>query len=256
MLARIDLNSDMGESDASEIQVVEAAMMPLITSVSIACGGHAGTPDSMRRTARLAVRHGVAIGAHPGLVDKQHFGRVEAPLTEQAVIDLIGQQVVALSRVLAEEGLRPAHVKPHGALYNMAARDPQVAWAVVQGVLAVDRSLRLFALAGSELVKAGSLASLVVVQEAFADRAYRADGTLAPRSESGALLTNEQEVRRQVRGIVSGRIASVEGTPVSIQADSLCLHSDTPEAVRLARAVRNELESAGVRLDSTRDRSA
>ncbi len=172
MLTRIDLNSDMGERDTAEGKAIDADMMPLITSVNIACGGHAGTPDLMRRTAQLAAQHGVAIGAHPGLPDSEHFGRRERRVSSEDIEALVVSQIETLADVLAGDQLTLTHVKPHGALYNMAAGNPEVARAIVNGVQAVDRTFLLYALAGSELVKAAQAAGLTVVQEAFADRAY------------------------------------------------------------------------------------
>lgn len=251
-MTRIDLNSDMGERDTTDGLAIDAAMMPLITSVNIACGGHAGNRDLMRRTAQLAARSGVAIGAHPGLPDPEHFGRTERSLCPEEIEGLIVRQIETLAEVLSQDRLLLAHVKPHGALYNMAARDLEVALAVVKGVQAVDRALVLYAPAGSELVRAAQAAGLTVVQEAFVDRAYRADGSLVPRSQKDALLETEEQVRRQLRQLMIGAVTSIDGLPVPIRAESLCLHSDTPQAVALARLVRYELESAGVRLAAVR----
>ena len=198
-ITRIDLNSDMGERDTPEGRAADAGLLPLITSVNIACGGHAGTPALMRRTAQLAAQHGVAIGAHPGFHDPAHFGRREQSLSPHETETLIVDQIALLVDVLAEDRLSLTHVKPHGALYNMAAKDPAIAGAIVRAVQAIDRTLLLYALAGSVLAQAAQAAGLTVVREAFADRAYRADGSLVPRSEPGALLATEAAVRRQLR---------------------------------------------------------
>ena len=248
MLTRIDLNSDMGERETPEGRAIDADMMLLITSVNIACGGHAGTPDLMRRTAQLAAQQGVAIGAHPGLPDSDHFGRRERHIPAADIEALVISQIETLAEVMARDYLTLTHVKPHGALYNMAARNSDVARAIVHAVQSVDRTFLLYALAGSELVKAGQVAGLRVVQEAFADRAYWADGTLVPRSEAGALLETEQDIRRRLRHVIAGAVMSIEGVPVPIQADTLCLHADTPHAVPLARMMRHDLEAAGIRL--------
>ena len=248
MHTQIDLNSDLGERDTAEGQAIDADMMRLITSVNIACGGHAGTPELMRRTAHLAAQRGVAIGAHPGFSDPKHFGRREQHVSSEDIAALVISQVETLANVLARERLTLTHVKPHGALYNMAASDSEVARAIIQAVQSVDRSLFLFALAGSELVRAGQAAGLRVAQEAFVDRAYRPDGTLVPRSEPGAVLQTEQDIRRQVRELIAGAVTSIDGSSVRVQADTLCLHADTPHAIALARIVRHELESAGIRL--------
>ncbi len=248
MLTRIDLNSDLGEAETPETQAVEAAMIPRLTSVNIACGGHAGTPDTMRRTAALAAHHGVMIGAHPGLPDREGWGRVERAVTADEVCQVVADQLRVVAQVVAVEGTRLAHAKPHGALYNMAARDPRIAQAVVRGIQAFGDPLRVVALAGSALVAAAREAGLPVVQEAFVDRAYRADGRLVPRSEPGALVEGEAAVRRRIRDLLAGTVISVDGTPLPIRADSVCLHSDTPQALRLADVVRDELASAGVRI--------
>jgi 5-oxoprolinase (ATP-hydrolysing) subunit A len=252
MLTRIDLNSDMGERGTPEGLAIEAEMMPLITSVNIACGGHAGTPELMRRTARLAAQYGIGIGAHPGLRDPEHFGRTERSLSPREVEALVIQQLHTLANVLAQDRLSLAHVKPHGALYNMATKNLSVAQAIVRAMEYVDRTLFLYALAGSVLVKAAQAAGLTIVQEAFADRAYRADGTLIPRSEPGALLTSEETVRQQLHELINGSVTSLDGHTVPIQADSVCLHSDTPHAVTLARMIRHELQSAGIQVSVVR----
>jgi UPF0271 protein len=252
MPTRIDLNSDMGERETPEGLAIDAEMMPFITSVNIACGGHAGTPELMRRTARLAVQHSVSIGAHPGLRDPQHFGRMEWSLSPEEVETLVIQQLQMLNKVLSQDRLTLAHVKPHGALYNVAARDLSVAQAIVRAVQHIDRSLFLYALAGSVLVQAGQAAGLTVVQEGFADRAYRSDGTLVPRSEPSALLTGEETVRHQLQELIKGSVTSLDGHSVPIQADSICLHSDTPHAVSLARMIRHALQSAGIQVVAVR----
>lgn len=252
-MTRIDLNSDMGERDTPEGLAIDADMMPLITSVNIACGGHAGTPDLMRRTAQLAAQYGLAIGAHPGFRDPEHFGRTEWSVSSHEIEVLVVSQIETLADVLAQECLALTHVKPHGALYNMAGKDSAVAQAIVNAVQAVDRTFLLYALAGSELAQAAQAAGLTVVQEAFADRAYRADGSLVPRSERGAMLQTEEDMRRQLRQLMRGSVTSVDGASVPIQADTLCLHADTPHAVSLARMIRHELESAGIRLAAVRN---
>lgn len=253
MLTQIDLNSDLGEWETAEGQAIDADMMPLITSVNIACGGHAGTPELMRRTAHLAAQHGVAIGAHPGFSDPKHFGRREQRVSPEHIVALVISQLDTLANVLARERLTLAHVKPHGALYNMAASDPKVARAIVHAVQSVDHSLSIVALAGSELMKAGKAVGLRVIEEAFVDRAYRANGTLVPRSEPGAVLQNEQDIRLRVRELLAGAVMSIEGSSVPIHADTLCLHADATHAVPLARLVRHELKSAGIRLAAVRN---
>ena len=246
MLRRLDLNSDMGERDSTEGLALDAALMPLITSVNIACGGHAGSPDLMRRTAALAYTHHVAIGAHPGVADRQAFGREERHIAADEVRALVIEQVITCVRVLETEGLRLRHVKPHGALYNMAARDERAAEAIVTAVLDIDASLLLYALAGSVLARVGESAGLAVVHEGFADRGYRADGRLVPRGETGAVLEREDAVRQQLHHLVHGTVMTIERTPLPVSIRSLCLHSDTPAALGLARMIREELARMGI----------
>lgn len=246
MLTHLDLNSDMGERDSAEGLALDGELMPMITSVNIACGGHAGSLELMRRTTQTAARHGVAIGAHPGLPDRASFGRTERVLPANDIETLVAEQIHTLVGVLAAEGLTLSHVKPHGALYNMAARDVVVAQAIVNAVRQVDAKLLVYALAGSVLADSARAAGLVVVHEAFADRAYRSGSTLVPRHERGSVLERDEEVRRQLRQVIEGRVVAVDGATLSIRADSLCLHSDTPHSVALARMIRHELDGAGV----------
>lgn len=250
-MTTIDLNSDMGEYESEEFLALEAQLMPLITSVNIACGVHAGNPTLMRRTASLASHFGTAIGAHPGFPDVDGFGRLDRQASSLEVESLVTRQLKTLADVLALDHLTVTHVKLHGALYNLAARDQTIADAVARAVTSFNRPLLLYALAGSVLVECGKKVGLTVVQEAFADRAYRSDGSLVPRSEPGALLKTEQQVRRQLGEILSGYVTSIEGQRITLHADSLCIHADTPQAVDFVRLVRNEIESAGIRIART-----
>lgn len=252
-MTTIDLNSDMGEYQSPEFLAREAQLMPLITSVNIACGVHAGNPDLMRRTARLAAQLGAAIGAHPGFPDTGDFGRGDRQASPDEVASLVSQQLTNLADVLAPDHLRLIHVKPHGALYNLAAKNQAVADALVQAVAAFDCRLLLFALAGSALVESGRSIGMTVVQEAFADRAYQSDGTLVPRSQPSAVLQTQQQVIRQLHEILNGYVTSIDGHRVPLHADSLCIHADTPQAVELVHLIRAELESAGVRIARPRE---
>ncbi|MCP9440507.1 MAG: LamB/YcsF family protein [Nitrospira sp.] len=244
----IDLNSDLGEYDSAEFLSREAELMPLLTSVNIACGAHAGHPTLMRRTARLAAEHGVAIGAHPGFPNKGDFGRGDRRASPDQVASLVIEQLTTLSQVLMEERLPLRHVKLHGALYHFVSWSHDAAESFVQTVAAFDRQLLIVAPAGSFLIASAERAGLGVVQEAFADRTYRADGTLVPRSDAAALLRTDQQVLRQLREILQGFVTSIDGLRVPLHADSLCIHADTPRSVDLARLIRAELESAGYRL--------
>lgn len=247
-MTTIDLNSDMGEYDTPELLAREAELMPLITSANIACGVHAGNPDLMRRTATLASQHSVAIGAHPGFPDAQDFGRRDRPTTGEEVESLVSTQLKHFADVLASEQLTFTHVKLHGALYNLAARDHSVADAVARAIASFNPHLLLFALAGSELAKTGRTAGLTVIGEAFADRAYRSDGTLVPRTQPGAMIESPQHVRQQLRAILKGYVTSIDGQRVPLQADSLCVHMDSPQAVEFLQLIRQELDSADVRI--------
>ena len=256
MMTHVDVNSDMGEHDDPKGLALDADIMPFITSVNVACGGHAGSPDLMRRTSQLAAQHGVAIGAHPGLPDRERLGRVEQSLPPHAITALVVEQIQTLTRLMSQDRLPLTHVKPHGALYNMAANDQAVALAIVRAVQAVDPTLRLYALAGSVVITVAQEAGLTVVNEAFADRAYQPDGRLLPRSEKGAVLESTKAVRRQLRQLIMGSVTSIDGTSVPIQADSICLHSDTAHAVSLARLIRQELASAGILVTAPRHNHA
>ena len=238
----VDLNADVGEGCGQD-----ASLMPLISSANIACGLHAGDAGTMREAVRLARDHNVAIGAHPSFPDREHFGRREMQLPAEEVHGCIVAQVRTLADVAAAAGARLRHVKPHGALYNMAARDERLAEAVVAAVRSVDPSLAVFGLAGSALVKAASRIGLRSVSEAFADRAYQADGSLLPRDRPGSVLDDETEVAsRAVAMVRERRVAAVDGSRVSLDAGTICIHGDTPGAPALARRIRDALAAAGI----------
>jgi UPF0271 protein len=221
--------------------------MHVVTSANVACGLHAGDPGLMRATVRLAARYGVAVGAHPSFDDREGFGRREYHLPAAVVVALVSSQVQALRAIAAAERVSVRHVKPHGALYNMAARDAELARAIASAVKAVDPSLLLVGLAGSHLLAEGESLGLATVSEAFADRAYRPDGSLVPRTEPGAIVTDDAEVvARAVAMVRDQSVVAADGTRVPVRADTLCLHGDTPGAARLARRIRAALEAAGI----------
>jgi UPF0271 protein len=239
---QIDLNADVGEGIGDDVGVV-----PLVSSANVACGFHAGNPLLMRSTVRLARRHGVAVGAHPGFHDVEGFGRRDMHLTTAELENLLAYQIGALAAVAALEGGRISHVKPHGALYNMAARDADMAGAIARAVRAVDPALVLFGLSGSQLIAAGERSGLRVASEVFADRGYRADGSLAPRGTAGAILTDPADVaRRAVRMAKGEGVTAVDGTTIRVVADTICIHGDTPGAAPLAAAVRAALQAASI----------
>jgi len=241
---RIDFNCDLGEGCGDD-----AAIIPLITSASIACGGHAGDAATMRTTLRLCRDHGVAAGAHPSYPDRANFGRQEMALAPEQIETLVEAQISTLAAIAKTEGVRLAHVKPHGALYNVAARDRAIADAIVRAVVRFDPQLILFGLSGSQLTNAGEAAGLRVAHEVFAERRYEADGTLTPRNRDDAVIHDLDESIAQVRGFVrDGRVIARTGEPLALRADTLCLHGDRADAAGFARAIRAALEGDGVHI--------
>ncbi len=237
----------MGESFGVWRMGADADVMPHITSANIACGFHAGDPAVMRGTVRLAREHGVAVGAHPGFADLAGFGRRDIRTTPQETEDLVLYQLGALAAMAAAEGVPIAHVKPHGALYNMAARDRALADAIARAVAAFDRQLVLFGLAGSVMLAAGRDLGLRVAAEGFADRGYEPDGSLTPRSRPGAVIAEPASVvARAVRMVRDGVVTAADGRDVPLDVRTLCVHGDTPGAAALARALRDGLEAAGI----------
>lgn len=221
--------------------------MSSITSANVACGFHGGDPSVMRRTVTAARAHKVAIGAHPGFPDLVGFGRREMHATPSEVEDFVLYQVGALAGVAAAQGARLQHVKAHGALYNMAVRDRDLADAIARATAAIDPSLILFGLPGSELLRAGERAGLRVAAEAFADRAYEPDGTLVSRKRAGSVIHDARTVvARAVTMVTTGCVTAVDGSQLPLRADTLCVHGDTPDAAALAREVRDALRAAGV----------
>jgi len=242
MKTSVDLNADLGEGAASESELLR-----LVSSANIACGFHAGDPASITRSIRAAHQAGVAIGAHPSLADRENFGRRELPVASEEVFALVTYQVGAFRAIANSLGAEPRHVKPHGALYNMAARDPSLAGAVVRAIAAVDRSLLLFAPGGSALARAGEELGLRVAREVFADRNYLPDGSLVPRTRPDALLHDVAEAGvRVLRMLREGVVRAVDGRDIPIAADTICVHGDTPESAAFARQLRESLAAAGV----------
>ena len=248
-MQRIDLNGDVGESFGPYRMGDDEAMLRHITSANVACGFHGGDPSVMRRTVSLAVARGVAIGAHPGFADLVGFGRREIRMKDREVEDIVAYQLGALDGVAAAAKARLHHVKPHGALYNMTARDRALADAVARAVVAVDATLILFGLAGSCLIEAGDAVGLRTAAEVFADRAYRADGSLVPRDQPGSVIHNPNDVvERALRIVQDGTIGAISGEAIEVRADTMCLHGDTPGAGGLAARLRSGLEGAGIRV--------
>jgi UPF0271 protein len=243
----IDLNADLGEGFGSYRLGDDRELLTLVTSANIACGFHAGDPLIMRATVAVAAGRGVSIGAHPGYPDLMGFGRRELGATADEIAAYLIYQIGALEAVCHAAGTRLRYVKAHGALYNRAAADPTAAAAIAEAVHAVDPALTLLGLAGSHLLTAARAAGLGTASEAFADRAYMRDGSLVPRTEAGAVLHDvDTVVTRAVRMVTAGRVTTIDGADLSLQADSICVHGDTPGAIELLRAIRHGLAAAGV----------
>ena len=248
---RIDLNSDLGESFGPWPMGQDAALMASISSANVACGFHAGDPATMRATLSLAKEKGVAVGAHPGFPDLVGFGRREMKASPAEVEDFVLYQVSALAGMAAAQGMRLQHVKAHGALYNMACRDRALAAAIAKAVASFDRALILFGLPDSELLRAGEEAGLEVAAEVFADRAYDPDGSLTARSKPGSVIHDTAAVvERAIKMVREKTVVAVDGSTIELQADTICLHGDTPGAAEHARAVRKGLEAAGIQVAS------
>jgi len=244
---KIDLNCDMGESFGVYRLGFDEEMMPHITSANIACGFHAGDPIVMERTISLAKSHGVSAGAHPGFPDLVGFGRRSMELTPHEVRNDLIYQVGALSAFAQIEGLSLQHVKPHGQFYNLAAKDEHMSRSICEAILALDKNLILVALSGSKMAEIASKSGLKVAREAFADRAYHRDGSLVSRKTKGSVIHDPKRVaERVIRMVQEGKVQSIEGDLIDLEVDSICVHGDTPGAVDLARAIRGNLEGAGI----------
>lgn len=246
MKLSVDLNADLGEGAGHDDE-----LLALVSSASIACGFHAGDAETMRAGVCAARDRGVAVGAHPSLFDRENFGRKELPVGADDVFQAVKYQLGIFRAIVDAAGVRPNHVKPHGALYNMAARDSAIANAIAQAVAAEEGELLLFALPQSELARAGEAHGLRVGREVFADRNYMADGSLVPRTRSDALLHDPHEAaERVIRMLREGVVRATDGADVSVNADTICVHGDTPGAVQFARELRAELERAGIMIAS------
>ncbi len=245
----LDLNCDMGEGFGAWTMGDDRALLDHVTSANIACGFHAGDPRIIHRTVELALEKGVALGAHPSLPDLQGFGRRSLSVSPSEAYDLVLYQIGALAGFATACGGKLAHVKPHGALYNMAARDVQLARAIARAVRDFDATLVLFGLAGSELVRAGEQAGLKTANEVFADRTYQADGSLTPRDRPEAMIHDVNSAIAQVERMVGeGRVRSQQGSDIAVTADTLCIHGDEPGAVEFAKRIRAALDAGGVRV--------
>ena len=246
-MLRVDLNADVGESVGARTIGDDEGVIASVSSASVAAGFHGGDPSVLRATIRRARDRQVAVGAHPGYPDLEGFGRREMTLDPRKVEDLVLYQIAAVRGVAAAEGVPLRHVKPHGALYNSAVKDAALAEAIVRAVAAIDRKLIVFAPGGSQIAHAARSAGLAVAAEAFADRAYEADGTLVPRSKPGAVIDDPAEVlARALRMVAEGVVTAADGSEVRIAVHTICVHGDTPGAAALAKRLRGHLEAAGV----------
>ncbi|AXK73592.1 LamB/YcsF family protein [Lysobacter sp. TY2-98] len=240
----IDFNCDLGEGCGTDADIV-----PLISSASVACGAHAGDATTMRETVALCLAHGVAVGAHPSFEDREYFGRRELDVDADALETSVRRQIETLAELCASAGGRLHHVKPHGALYNLAARDRATADVVARAVHGVDPTLMLYGLAGSHSIDAALEVGLAAAHEVFAERAYDANGRLAPRGTPGAVIADVEPALAQVRRLLhEGVVIARDGTRVPLRADTLCLHGDRADAPAFAHALRAALQTEGVRI--------
>ncbi|AUU89969.1 LamB/YcsF family protein [Enterobacteriaceae bacterium ENNIH3] len=239
---KIDLNADLGEGCGND-----AALLKLVSSANIACGFHAGDAQTMRECVQEALKNGVAVGAHPSFPDRENFGRTAMQLPPQTVYAQTLYQCGALAAIVRAEGGRMVHVKPHGMLYNQAAVDPMLAEAIARAVRDCDPSLILVGLVGSELIRAAKHLQLTTREEVFADRGYQDDGTLVPRSQPGALITDDEAALTQTLGMVlSGNVKSINGRDVALRAQTVCLHGDGEHALAFAHRLREAFERSGI----------
>lgn len=250
----IDLNCDMGESFGAYRMGNDEEILNYVSSANIACGFHAGDPATMRKTVKLAIEKKVGIGVHPGFNDLEGFGRRNIDLTSAEVYDLVVYQIGALSSFAASEGGSLQHVKPHGALYNMASVNREFSEAIAEAVYKVDGNLILFGLAGSELIKAGNRIGLKTANEVFSDRTYQENGTLTSRRERGALIENhETAVSQVIRMVKERKVTALSGKDISINADTICIHGDGAHALEFAKYISDALKDAGIRIRKISD---
>ena len=251
---KIDLNCDLGESFGAYQLGLDDQVLPYISSANVACGFHASDPVVMDKTVALAKDAGVAVGAHPGYPDLQGFGRRNMTIPPREVKAMVMYQIGALQAFCTAHGLKLQHVKPHGALYNMAGKDEALAMAVCEAIQAVDDSLILLGLSGSKMLEAADKIGLRSAREVFADRAYEEDGSLVARTKPGAMITDEDEaVARVIRMIREGRVTAVTGKDIPIRADSVCVHGDSPKALAFVQKIRAALTAEQIQIVPLRD---
>ncbi len=250
-MTKIDLNSDLGESFGAYTIGNDGKVLQFISSANIACGFHAGDPHVMKNTVQLALANNVAIGAHPGLEDLRGFGRRTMNITPEEAYDITLYQVGALAGFVKSEGGKLQHVKPHGALYNMAAKDAKLADAIAEAIYKLNPELILFGLSGSQLIKAGERIGLKTASEVFADRTYQSDGSLTPRSKPGAVITDDEKAIKQVLKMAKeGLVTTVEGKDIKVKADTVCVHGDGVKALEFTNRIRQALAKEGITVSS------
>lgn len=246
---RVDLNSDLGESFGAYKMGQDDKVLEVVTSANIACGYHAGDPNIMNHTVKMAIEKGVGLGAHPGLPDLIGFGRRPMQVDPLDVYNFTAYQIGALQAFAAIHSVTLNHVKPHGALFNMAAKDKGIAQAIAEAVYDVDKNLILFGLSGGELVKAGKAKGLKTAQEVFADRTYQADGSLTSRTQPNAMVHDVEEATyRVLRMIKEGKVEAVDGSDVSIEAETICVHGDEPNALLFVQKLKEVLQKNDVEI--------
>lgn len=241
----------MGESFGAWRMGRDAELMDYVSSINVACGFHAGDPTVIAETIKTALKKGVSVGAHPSYPDLQGFGRREMALSPEEVFDIVLYQIAAVKGICEAYGIKLHHVKPHGALYNRAAKDPALAKAIVKAVKTLDKNLVFYGLAGSHLISEAEKIGLKTASEVFADRTYQPDGTLTPRTEPGALIENAERAVAQVLEMVKDQtVTAVGGEKISIKADTVCIHGDTPQAPEFARTIRERLIKNGIEVSA------
>lgn len=242
----VDLNCDMGEGLPND-----AAIMPWISSANIACGGHAGDKDTIKKTIACALEHGVQVGAHPGYADRANFGRIELSLPDIEIQDLLKRQISVLQEEADRLGVQVQHIKPHGALYNQSARDERLAAVIAETIFRIDRTLILYGLSGSCSISAAKAIGLKTVSEVFADRTYQENGSLTPRSIKNALIeTEEASITQVLQMIQQQTVTALSGKKIPIVAESVCIHGDGTHAESFARNIHSALGKAGIRIQS------
>ncbi|MCP1100972.1 UPF0271 protein [Aequitasia blattaphilus] len=253
-MAVVDLNSDLGESFGNYTCGQDSELISLISSANIACGFHASDPLVMMNTVREAREKGIGIGAHPGFPDLVGFGRRNMEVSQRELKAMVLYQIGALQAFCHENKVKLAHVKPHGAMYNMAGKNPEMARTICEAIGELDKSLILLAPSGSEMEKAAKEIGMPFAKEVFADRAYEDDGSLVPRGRTGAMIEDEDEmIRRVITMIKSGKVETISGKEISIQADSVCVHGDGKAALKFTARIRKELVAAGIEIKSLKD---